>query len=443
MKLPLLTIAGLAAGAYSCLIPADMRPKAGSGLLHNAPVSFVPRYDIGIGSGDRFTNGTTPPAGLGIYDRDLKTILNTVELDSALRGLANVFRDVKLFDAPFTTFQNASLTGARFGDDPRVFIMSGVHARERGGPDQVIYFLSDLLHARISRSGIRYGNKSYSHKQVLTALSAGIVIMPLVNPDGVAHDQATDSCWRKNRNPASATRGKDVEVGVDLNRNFDFLWDYINAFSPKADLWAVASDDPTSEVFHGTAALSEPETQSVAWVLDSFPSLSWLLDVHSVGGTILYGWGDDNTQTSDSEQNFNNTAYDAKRGITGVDPRDSKYQEYMQASDVNAQRNLANRMKDAMASAGDTPYTVQESVSMYPTSGTSTDYALGRYYGRQCGANKVRGLTLEFGEMSTAAPCPFYPSKKHYHEWMREVGAGLMELMLNAAEEKRVETWEC
>ncbi|KAH7014966.1 hypothetical protein EDB80DRAFT_706740 [Ilyonectria destructans] len=445
MKLPsILATTAIVTGVSSCLLPSEIHPGTSKALLQNSPTQASPRYDIPVGSGDRFANGTLPPAGLGVHNRDLETILNPREVDSALRGLARTFKDVELFTPPFTTFENASLRGASIGEDPRVFIMSGVHARERGGPDDVVYFLSDLLHARTARSGIKYGDKIYSHKQVLTALSAGIVVLPLVNPDGVAHDQATDSCWRKNRNPASATRDLDAEVGVDLNRNYDFLWNYTQAFSPNAELWAAASDDPVSEVFHGTAPFSEPETRSVAWVLDSFPSLSWLLDLHSYGGAILLGWGDDNVQTSDSRQNFTNSAYDGKRGFTGTDPKDSMYREYMQASDYAAQTKLAMRMHSAMASAGDTPYTIQEAASFYPTSGTSPDYALSRYYSRQCGAGKIRGMTLEFGESSTAAPsCQMYPSKKQYHAWMKEVSAGLMEMLLSAAEEKDVETWEC
>ncbi|KAK7409105.1 hypothetical protein QQX98_008713 [Neonectria punicea] len=430
----IIAAAALLTGVSPCLLPSDFIPNAYQ-LLQ------APRGDIPVGAGDRFANGSLPPAGLGIHDRDLESILNPHEITSALRGLAHTFKDVTLFTSPLPTFQNAFLRGARIGDNPRVFIMAGIHARERGGPDDVVYFLADLLQARVARSGVRYGNRSYSPAQIRTALSAGVVVLPLVNPDGVAHDQATDSCWRKNRNPASATG--EFDIGVDLNRNFDFLWDYTRFFSPHADLWAAASDEPGSEVFHGTAPFSEPETQSVAWVLDSFPSLSWFLDLHSYGGAILYGWGDDNVQTADRGQNFSSTAYDGKRGIIGSDPEDIKYKEYLDASDLVAQRTLAKRMKKAMASAGSTPYKVEESVALYPTSGISTDYALGRYYSRQCGAGKVRGLTLEFGAMSDAGPCPFYPSSEQYHQWMREVGAGLMELLLSAAEEDEVERWEC
>ena len=93
----------------------------------------------------------------------------------------------------------------------------------------MIYFLSDLLHARDAGTGVTWGDKSYTNAQVCAALSAGIVSVPMVNPDGVAFDQRTGRCWRKNRNPASGTGSA---AGVGLNRNFDFLWDFQRKFAP-------------------------------------------------------------------------------------------------------------------------------------------------------------------------------------------------------------------
>lgn len=60
----------------------------------------------------------------------------------------------------------------------------------------------------------------YTYNDLKIALAQGIVILPLVNPDGVTFDQATDSCWRKNRNPASSKPNDPASIGVDLNRNF-------------------------------------------------------------------------------------------------------------------------------------------------------------------------------------------------------------------------------
>ena len=186
----------------------------------------------------------------------------------------------------------------------------------------------------------------------------------------MAYDQQSDACWRKNRNNKNASTGSLVDrtIGVDLNRNFEIMWDYHRFFNQKANLDAVGSDVPISEVFHGTGPLSEAETQNVAWVMAQHPELSWFLDLHSYGGDVLYAWGDDDAQTTDPQQSFTNTAYDGKRGFIGVDPTDSKYSEYIDKTDLSAQMQLSSRMTSAMNQAGSVRYSPEPSSHLYPTS---------------------------------------------------------------------------
>ena len=56
-----------------------------------------------------------------------------------------------------------------------------------------------------------------------------------------------------------------TDIGVDLNRNFDFVWVHGTAFILDVDVFSVASDSPRSEIYHGSAAASEPETKAVYW----------------------------------------------------------------------------------------------------------------------------------------------------------------------------------
>ncbi|POR31707.1 Carboxypeptidase A1 [Tolypocladium paradoxum] len=423
--LPLVAF-GLAANG--CLLPGELD---GTVSYRRAPGKGQSCFrDFPIGRGDRFNGGQHAPHGLGTDDRDLGSILNVGEVETGLKGLANAFCDVKLFTAPYSTFEGRQMHGATIGT-PRVFIQSGIHARERGGPDNVLYFMADLLAARANGTGVRYGNQSYTNEQVTTALSAGVAFMPLVNPDGVAYDQRSNACWRKNRNTTSA-KG-DADIGVDLNRNFAVMWDYTRIFNPRADIGAAASDDPGSEVFHGTAPLSEAETQNMVWVMGQHAQLSWFLDLHSFGGDVLYAWGDDDPQTTDPQQSFTNAAYDGKRGFIGVDPPDSVYREYIEQADLDAQTGLSDRMSRAMNRAGAVRYDPKPSSSLYPTAGDSTDHALGQYYGHRCGANRIQALTVEFGNETKSRACPFYPDAGRYHESVRQVAVGLMELLLTAA----------
>lgn len=284
MKLPTVVAAlGLTSTVSACLLErereADLEYVRTGKRDETTHFYAAPRQlssAIPIGTGDRFAGGCAVPVGLGVDDRDLESVLNVKEVQTALKGLKKGYPDqVKLFQPPFETYEGRKFYGAAVGDNPRLFIMSGIHARERGGPDNVIYFLADLLAAKKAGTGVTYGAKSYTAEEVETALSAGIVVIPLTNPDGVNYDQTTDSCWRKNRNPTSAVgapNGRDV--GVDLNRNYDFAWDFTKTFHPDT---SPASTDPRSEVFYGTSAESEPETEAVVWTLDLYKNITWFM----------------------------------------------------------------------------------------------------------------------------------------------------------------------
>ncbi|KFA45614.1 hypothetical protein S40293_08630 [Stachybotrys chartarum IBT 40293] len=442
MKWPTLVAAlGLTSSVSACLLEHELEEER-EYIRTGVRRSTIPEVDrrqvtntFPIGTGDRFSGGCVAPVGLGVEERDLESILNVREISSALRGLKRKYPDeVELFTPPFTTYEGREIPAAVVGDNPRVFIMSGIHARERGGPDNVIYFLADLLAARAAGTGVTYGPKSYTAEQVVTALSAGIIIMPVNNPDGVAHDQATNTCWRKNRNPESAVgaaNGRDI--GIDLNRNYDFVWDFETAFN--LDAASPASADPRAETFYGTGPASEPETQAVVWTLDQYRNVTWFMDLHSYAASLLYAWGDDDVQTEDPEQNFVNPAYDGKRGYVGEDPPNSTFREYYTEEDLKTEVDGTTIMVNAMNEAGFITYENYPAVGLYPTSGASNDYAMGRYYGKlSCDASRMFGYTLEFGLASRSFPgCGFYPNATEYHNSVRQVGAGFVEMLLLAA----------
>lgn len=435
--------ASFATITQACLLPRELEAEREYHPTGRRPFSSKDsvirrqadsHIDYGIGIGDRFEGGNIAPTGLGTEDRVLQSILNINEVNSALRGLANAYNDVTVFAAPFRTFENRTVYGATVGsNNPRVFIQGGLHARERGSSDNVIYPIADLLHARETGSGLTYGSKTFSNKQVELALSAGVVILPLNNPDGVAYDAETNSCWRKNRNATSSTPGRPRTIGIDINRNFDFIWEYLRYFSPKANLGSAASDDPASEIFHGLSPASEAEAKNTVWVEDSNPDLSWYIDVHSYGGDVLYGWGIDNMQTTDPGQNFGNSSYDGLRGVLGDDPPDAVYREYIDPDNLAAGIAVSARLAETISSAGDIEYVSRQSVSLYPTSGGSGDYTQSRYLFVDPGT-RIKSLTLEFGKPSSSAACPFYPNAEEYHNSIRQVSAGLVELLLAEAE---------
>jgi hypothetical protein len=227
-----------------------------------------------IGTGDRFSAGTVSPVGLGTKasGSTIPSIMSVKEISSAFNALVKNY-GVGSITLPQKTFngatQFAGFVGA--GTDKskyHLYLSAGIHARERGGPDNLLYWISDLLAANKAGTGLTYGKKTYTNAQVKSVLAAGIVFFPLVNPDGVTYDQSSGSLWRKNRNTKSGSSGSSV--GVDLNRNFDFLWNFRKYFDPSA---SPASTSPSSETYAGTAAASEPETKNHVSIYDSFPKV--------------------------------------------------------------------------------------------------------------------------------------------------------------------------
>ncbi|KAF2119138.1 hypothetical protein BDV96DRAFT_487873 [Lophiotrema nucula] len=376
-----------------------------------------------IGSGDRFKAGTVAPVGLGTQPSGttISSIMNVGEISSAVQALVATY-GVTSFNLPYKTFNGATQFAAYVGAGTdkskyHLYMSAGVHARERGGPDQLIYWISDLLSAKKSGGGLKYGSKSYTNAQVNSVLNAGIVFFPLVNPDGVTYDQSSGSLWRKNRNTKSGSSG--ASVGVDINRNFDFLWNFKKYFDPSE---APASTSPSSEVFAGTAAASESETKNHVSIYDSFPKIRWFMDIHSAAGDILYSWGDDDDQSTTSTMNFLNSAYDGKRGPVG----DSVYKEYIPSTDATNIKNVAAKTVAAMKAVGGRSYVTMQAVGLYPTSGASDDYSFSRYWAKS-GVNKVYGYTMEFGYSTN-----FYPTLTEFNQNILDTNAGFMDWALAA-----------
>lgn len=375
-----------------------------------------------IGTGDRFQGGNIAPLGLGTKPTGAKidTLLNVREISTAVQGLVKNY-GVSTLELPHKTFEGATqfagYVGASDKSKYHLYLTAGSHARERGGPDQLIYWISDLLAANKTGSSLTYGNKTYTNAQVKSILDAGIVFFPLVNPDGVTYDQKTGSLWRKNRNTTSGTGNA---AGVDINRNFDFLWDFQKYFDPSAN---PASTSPSAQTFRGTAPESEAETKNLVSIYDEFPNIRWYIDIHSATGDILYPWGHDEGQSTDTSLNFLNPAYDRKRGVLG-----DSYREYIPSTDDNNLRTVAANSVAAMSAVGGRSYSSGPGVGLYPTSGGVADYTFSRYWGVQ-GANSVYSFTLEFGY-----PTNFYPTLQEFNENILDTNAGFTDWALSAIE---------
>jgi murein tripeptide amidase MpaA len=297
-----------------------------------------------------------------------------------------------------------------------------VHAREWGSPDILISFIHRLTRAYRTNGGLSLGGKDFTAAQIQSIVdNLDVFVFPQVNPDGRNYSMTSnDPMWRKNRRPAPSSN-PDCP-GVDINRNYDFLWYYPDYFHPDAPI--VNSTDPCDfrQVYIGPSAASEPETQNVVSMLDSHPNIRFFVDLHSAEESILYGWGDDQDQITDPNMNFQNAAFNGLRGIRG----DAAYREYTDPPDQRPTIELANRMRDAIQAVRGRAYVVKTSFDLYPTAGTSTDYADSRQFA-DASKGKMYSYTIEWGK-------EFHPLYSEMRNIIREVTAGLLNFCLGTIE---------
>ncbi len=214
------------------------------------------------------------------------------------------------------------------GPKPKLFIMSSVHAREYTPAEFSTRFVEQLIAG--------YGVDAdatwlLDHHEVHALLQA--------NPDGRKRAE-TGLSWRKNTNSNFCGGGNNA--GIDLNRNFPFEWGN----------WGGSSGVACENTFRGPSPASEPETQAIiAYVRSIFEDRreaplsaaadldtpGVFFDTHSFSGLVLWPWG------------FN----------TSTAPNASGLQAF------------GRRM------AWFNTYTPQAAVGLYPTDGTTDDFAYG------------------------------------------------------------------
>jgi Zinc carboxypeptidase len=374
---------------------------------------------------------------ISIERKSLPGYLTVEGIDEGMQYLANTYPSiVQIFDLPEKSHENTTIKALKIGNNDNAIVngnkkaalfLGGVHAREIVNPDLLLSFSLDLCRAYTAQSSLKYGKASSSSfdkfdlQKVVDGLD--VFIIPLVNPDGraVVMSPVGDSMWRKNMNPNPNLPCK----GVDINRNYDFLW--------KSNIGT--SSDSCDEIFKGNAAFSEPETRNVRYMLEQHPQIQYMIDVHSFHEDILYPWGDDDDQTSKPSMNFSNPKYDDVRGFPEDEdnpndpndpdgpndpdePKETLYKEYISKSDFKWFKSTGKIISRAISGVRGTNYTVKQSVGLYPTSAASDDYSYSRHM-IDTSKGKVMSYTLETGN-------EFQPDIKEGTSIISEVSAGLL-----------------
>lgn len=244
------------------------------------------------------------------------------------------------------TLTNRQITGPK----PTFFLMAAIHARELTTSELALRFIDYLL--------TNYGTDG----DVTWLLDEHkIVVVPVANPDGRVIAEA-GFYQRKNTNN---TNGGSCSVpptitnqfGIDLNRNSNFKWGTINP----------PSEPRCGQTYPGPSAASEPEIIALENLVRSlFPDQRGPLDtdaapltatgmfltLHSYSNLVLWPWG------WTSQASPNNTSF------TYMGTKFASYNNF----------------------------TPEQSVGLYPTSGTTDDWAYGEL--------GLAALTFEVGPES-------------------------------------------
>jgi hypothetical protein len=199
---------------------------------------------------------------------------NYAEMAAETLAVANAYPAlVKRFSIG-TSYEGRTLWALKVSDnvatdeaEPEVLFTANQHAREHLTVEMALYVLDELTSKYATDARIRN-----------VVDTREIWIVPSVNPDGAEFDIATGGYvfWRKNRQGP----------GTDLNRNWAYMWACCGG----------SSSDPQSELYHGSAAFSEPETQRLRdFVLSrrigGVQQIRTNLDFHSYGEQFLYPYG--------------------------------------------------------------------------------------------------------------------------------------------------------
>ncbi len=105
--------------------------------------------------------------------------------------------------------------------------------------------------------------------------------IPAINPDGLVYNQSISpnggGMQRKNTRDTCS----DTPIGVDLNRNYSYMWGYDNDGS---------SPDGCSETYRGNSPFSEPETQAVRDFVEQH-DFKINFNYHSYSDLLIYPFG--------------------------------------------------------------------------------------------------------------------------------------------------------
>jgi len=257
---------------------------------------------------DRGVNPLTAPWGDWEHYHNYTEIMNTLLfLNETYPNVVDVFSIGK-------SWQNRDIYCIRLTNEsalnlkPQIFFVGYHHAREPITAELTLYFIVDAA-TKFGTNATITQMLNYSEIYIVPALNVDGFDLFAVNDwqrknarptnedvDGLIDEDPPEDedgngfieqlwnmtngrliRWEGIDNDGDGKYAEDWVGGVDLNRNYDFQWQY-------------GSSNPQSEIYKGPAPFSEPETQAIRnLVLEH--NFTYAISFHSGAELILYPWG--------------------------------------------------------------------------------------------------------------------------------------------------------
>ena len=190
-------------------------------------------------------------------------------------------------------------------DEPGVLLDGAHHGNEKPSYEVLIYFIKHMVenYGKVNTDDDGDGqvnedpidgfdndedgqiDEDPSEDRVRDAINnTQIYLIPMINPDGV------EANTRKNRAPnygMFGLRKKITSIGVDLNRNYGYLWFLKYLLPRKYNLKYLIKD--SSEFYGGVKPFSQNETKAVKQFVETH-NLSLYMSYHTWFGCVCWTW---------------------------------------------------------------------------------------------------------------------------------------------------------
>ena len=207
------------------------------------------------------------------YNQYISLLHTLSENYSDYLTLSSIGKTYEGNDIPLITMKSPLIDKGQINNKTGMLFNGMHHGREPVSMMMNIYLILHLLTLP----------EDYLH---LILSSTNIYFIPIINIDTYKYNSeiyfktfnTRKMMARKNRREIKTKKCREEDIGVDLNRNYDYDFAKDNEGS---------SNDPCQEDYRGEYPFSEPETKAIKNFVDSHPNIKIVYNYHTWGNLII------------------------------------------------------------------------------------------------------------------------------------------------------------